>query len=269
MMSTISPVLCQMAPVRTEQPVPAVCPQPPQPPTDALDFSKIDSPLKAALLPVNEPALQIGLVAGIMFAVMSAPGGAVPLVTVDMASKSADKLMNASYSLDLKDESNPLTVTGDVAGQPLSDSFTLDEATQSANFTGQIGNNPTSLTLGLELATESLLISGKLGDVEQNVRYSTIKGPNGDDNLRGIHAEGTIGGQEYKADTLFDAQALASGAQEEAQMTVRGSLGGLEISKDYTVTATQMPSGAEIAFKGTGSTAGVAQEVDVKLTLVG
>jgi hypothetical protein len=269
MISTISPVFCgttaptapAAAPKQAEQPK---CP-------DSLDFAKIDSPLEAALLPATEPALQVSLAAGVMFAVMAgAFGGAIPLVSIDFASKSADKLMNVRYDLDLKNESNPLTVSGDVDGQALTETFTLNEQTESAAFNGSIGNNPTSLTLALDQASEALRVSGKLGDIDADLKYTAIKGPNGDDDIQGLHTEGTLGGLAYSADTLFEggAQALANGA-EQGKMTVRGTLGQDAISKDYTVTAQQLPSGAEITFTGTGTTAGVQQEVSATLTIVG
>lgn len=272
MISYISPVLTQpLAPARAEQPAPPAPPAPaPQP--DTLDFSKIDCPVKAALLPINEPALQLGLAAGVMFAVLAgAHGGAIPLITLELASKSADKLTNVTYSLDLKDQQNPLSVSGDVDGQAVSDSFSLDEKSQTAKFSGAIGASKTELSLGLDEDTQALKVSGKLGDVDVNLSYSAIMDPNGKDGLRGLHTEGTLGGQAYSVDTRFDTQKLTRGGSkdEPAKMTVRGKLGDADISKDYTISTNQMPSGAEIDVAGSGTTAGVPQEVNMKLTLVG
>lgn len=263
--------------IKTEQP-PAPDPNPPLPPVpdppepgpDVLDFSKLDTPVKAALLPANEPAVQVALVAGVLFAVMAGGmSGAVPLITLDLASKSADKAMNVSYNFDLKDQESPLTASGSVADQDYSDKLAVDEGSQSASLVGNVGDNQTKLTLSADQNTGSLTVSGQMGDVAQSLTYTAIKGPKGNDDIRGLHTEGNIGGQAYTADLLFAEGAKKAAQGEEAKMTFRGKLGDADISKDYTLKAQQIPTGLNLIINGSGTTAGVPQDVSVNMNLVG
>jgi hypothetical protein len=254
-------------PLATEQPAPT--PAPP-PNVDTLDFSKLDSPVKAALLPVNEPAVQLATVAGVIFAIMAGAqqgGGAAPLISIDLASKSGEKLMNVSYQIDMKNPEAPFTGSGTVDGQEYNDGLALSPDQKSAGLVGNVGANKTSLMFGLDQASQSLTLSGKLGDVDESIKFSPIM--DAKQNPQGLHLEGNIGGEAYSADYTLDGGAEGVMSGDSAKMSVRGKLGNDDINKDYVLTAKQNPTGITLSINGTGTTAGVSQQVSVDMNLVG
>jgi hypothetical protein len=253
-------------------PRPAAAPpaatSPPSQPADTLDLSKIDCPTKAALLPALEPAVQLGVVAGIMFAVMSgAQSGAVPLVSVDVGSKSADKLMTLHYDLDMKNGQCPLSGAGTIGGQDATASLSIGADNQGAILKDTIGGSSSELAIGVDQQGVRLTAQGRLGDVAVDLSFAPIQGSGGKDDFKGFHVEGQLGGQAYVMDNQFDPNRAMDGQQ--AHMTSRGKLGDQEIAKDYTITASQSKSGMEVDIAGSGTTAGIAQEVQVRMALVG
>src|SRR5579862_8768054 len=99
---TFAPSYQPKAAVKKADPQPT--PAPPQPPADAVDFTSTDCPKKAAMLPILDPAVHIGIIAGALSGVM---GGNPNTVFVDAAIRAGsaanmpgDNAISVNYIID-------------------------------------------------------------------------------------------------------------------------------------------------------------------------
>lgn len=249
----------------------ASAPTPPAPkaPADTLDFKSVDTPVKAALLPTLEPSVQLGLAAGVLFTAMfsSQSPGAVPLVNIDVAMKNADKLVSASYAMDFKNNETPIAVSGSVDGQQSATKVDIDPKNMRATLNESFGNVHSTLTLGADASGQALKASGKMGDVDVDLSFSPISGADKND-IKGFHAEGRLGKQPYSLDTSLDVASVMKGSTAPTEMTARGKLGDQAIAKDYVMTMQQNGAGIVLHLQGSGTTAGVPQNVDARIEII-
>lgn len=260
------------APAR--QAAPQAAPAAPAP-TESVDLSTIDTPAKAAALPILDASVQLGLAAGIAAAVMAGMGGgSAPLISLDIASKTAGQESSMQITIDPKNESDPVTSSGTFAGQPVSGSLKIDQANEQVSWIGKIGNNPEELHFaGLDQDAQSLKLNVKLGTVEGTVNFSPLKGDAGPDDYQGYRIQGELGGQPYQVDTIIDIpeslkrQEPPENGRVETTMTSKGFLGTESIQKEYTLVGQMTSGGIVVEVNGTGTTAGIAQEVQAVLTV--
>lgn len=270
MISAIAPrVATSYAPVHTASQAPAQ--NTAAPAQDTVDFTSIDTPAEAAQLPILEPSFQLALAGGVIAAIMAGMGGGgVPLVDIGVASQSGGAAVDATYSMDFKNEQNPLTISGHAGGQALSGGFSLDEASQSVTWNGRIGENAETLQFTLDEASESLRLQGNIGTVAADLSFSVI----GEDmeNPEGFRVAGTLGGESYESVSTFKLaenpeEAMMNG-EAVATMHTRGHVGEAAISKDYEAKAFPTGSGITVSVEGSGQNAGLEQQVSTTLTIV-
>lgn len=273
MISALAPRTLTSAPARLDQATPQP-PASPAPPADQADISRIDTAAKAAALPIMDPAVQLGLAAGVAAIIYSAmAGGGVPLITLDVLDKAGSKHVHANYTLDAKDQQSPIKVSGDLSGEPVSGGLKVDEEAEKVSWQGQLGQNAEELHFAADPENEALRVECKFGEVEGSLEFTPIRGQRGDDDFKGYRVEGTLGGQPYFVDTTFELpedlqRKAAEGERLEAKMHASGKLGDLDISKDYTIVGQQTGSGLTIEVNGSGTTAGIPQEVSVNLAII-
>lgn len=256
-------------------------PAQPAPPSETVDLSNIDCPIKAAQLPILEPSFQLGLAGAIAFAIMSgmSGGGGVPLVTIDTNNQfgNGNDITN-SYTFDLKDQANPLSVNGFANSAPISGGVVIDQASQSLQYAGTVGNSPENLTFSLDESNPSapgLNIKGQFGSIDANVTLSllgNIESMQSPEDFQGWQVNGTIGGQAYHVENRLSINQNAEPGQDGSialgSFSSRGSLGENEISKDYTVTAQMTGSGITATATGSGVNAGVQSNVSTTVSLI-
>lgn len=253
----------------------AVCPRPQtSAPTDAVDFTTIDTPLKAAALPAMDPALQLGLAAGALAVMLGGlGGGSVPLVTLEVMHRTNGVESRASYEMSDQDEANPVRVSGQFAGQPLSGGLTLDMDSEQIAWVGSIGENAEEIRVeGLDEENQTVQVSCRFGSVEGRLAVSPLMGEEGPDDYRGFLVEGDLGGAAYRAETTWtlpDFNEPPADGRFQATLSTRGSVGDQAISKDYQVEARPHGRGGIVTVDGSGQVGEVAQELKATLTVIG
>ncbi len=279
MLSTIAPSfnspLASCGPVtRQEQPAPPAPPAP-QPPPDQVDFSVIDTPAKAAACPSLDPAVQLGLGAGIAAVIMAGMGGgAVPLITLDVQTKTAGQEGNLSFALDMQNQESPVSVSGDFAGQAVSGGLVVNQETQEIGWNGTIGGNEEKISfLGMNQQAMTAQVGVQLGSVAGQLELSPLMDESGQQPT-GYHVTGDLGGEAYDVTTTWKLpEGFGKDGQEppqklEATVSSVGTLGGQEIRKEYKVEAQMTGGGLMVNVNGGGMVAGIAQEVNGTLAIV-
>lgn len=283
MISTLTPRAHTLsAPIKFQPnptPVQRECPNHP---VDGIDLSQIDTAQKAAQLPILDPGLQMGMAGAIAALILSSMGGAVAQVSLDYAAKAGANESKLHYGFSaaaLEEGEQAVTVSGTYNGQPVSGGLNIDEVTQSLNWKASLAGNQEDYTFALDGPKQQtemeLLLQGKLGSVDADLRFSVL----GDlsnaspDNIEGYRVSGTLGGQAYEAVTryvlnpeLVDMPQPPVGAPVNiAKVTTTGSLGGLEIKREYEITG-QLNSQNSFTASATGG--GVNAGVNSQSTTV-
>lgn len=244
-------------------------------PTESVDLSMIDTPAKAAALPILDASVQLGLAAGIAAAVMAGMGGgSAPLISLDIATKTAGQESSMQIVIDPKNETDPVTSTGTFAGQPVSGGLKMDPANEQVSWIGKIGNNAEELHFaGLDQDAQSLKLNVKLGSIEGTVNFSPLKGDAGPDDYQGYRIQGELGGQPYQVDTIIDIpeslkrKEPPADGRVETTMTSKGFLGSETIQKDYQIVGQMTSGGVVVEVTGAGTAAGIPQEIQAVLTV--
>ncbi|MBT9588059.1 hypothetical protein IV102_32280 [bacterium] len=276
-----SPTRVFQAPAKTEAPQPAVCPRPMP---DSIDLSSIDTPQKAAQLPILDPSFQLGLAGGIAATIMAAMGGGTaPQMQLNYQSQTGANQTNLTYSADINAQqtgASPLTVSGTHNGQAVSGGLVIDDAAQALTWKAQFGTSQEAYSFGpggTQQAPE-LVLKGMLGSVEANLNFSVlgdVQNPN-PDTIQGYKVSGTLGGESYESTTLFNLNPeVATMQQPPAQgqnvnigsITTTGHLGQLPIDKQYTVEAQMSDTSIVAVASGGGLNAGVNTQSTTTLTV--
>lgn len=280
MLSTIAPNFGQITAASLRQgqePAPAPQPPAPQPPPDQVDFSVIDTPAKAACCPAMDPAVQLGLGAGIAAVIMAGMGGgSIPLITLDVQTRTAGQEGNLSFGLDMQNQQAPVTVSGDFAGQAVNGGLVVDEEKQQVSWAGTIGGNEEKIQfIGLNEETKTAQVAVQFGGVNGNLELSPMMDESGQMPL-GYHVTGELGGEAYDVTTTWKLPE-GFGKQEddqqppqklEASISSVGTLGGQEINKQYQVVGQMTGGGLMVNVTGGGTVAGINQEVNGTLAIV-
>lgn len=254
--------------LRTAAPQPA---QPQQPqassaPVDSanLDFSAVNTAAEAAQAPILEPSFQLSLAAGLILS-MASPMGGVPLIDIAMASD-GDKVSSELRSMmDLKNAADPLSTTGEFAGQKLEGGLTLNPLTGQARWQTQAGGVKEDLAITFDQQNQVLHLDGRIGEVEADLDLSLLGGV-GLEEFQGFVVSGELGGQSYHSRADVDMTGLGEGGP--ATMNVRGKLGDQAIEKDYEGVAAQTGSTITVAMQGAGTNAGNEQSIKTVFTFI-
>ncbi|MBM3463156.1 MAG: hypothetical protein FJX76_13720 [Armatimonadetes bacterium] len=264
MIATLSPALAAPGPQSPARP--QACPtDPPAPPTDGIDFSELDTAEKAALLPILEPGVQLGAVAGLLMAMAGAmSGGAAPTVSMAVLTKlNADQDCSVTYQIDANQVDSPVSGAGAIYGQYAGATSTVDAAAGTGTLNEFVGHSQSSLTFKLDEEKEALTASGKIGSVDVDLAFTPLMSK-GKGDVNGFHVEGTVGGQPYLIDNMF----MGPGATENQQLMASwGRLGETQIKKNYALTILDTPDGAQATIVGGGTFGTHRQEVDVRVTV--
>jgi hypothetical protein len=223
MLTAISLPQIQTPALRTSQPAPAPGPDP-LPPGETIDLSSLDTPYKAAQLPILEPSFQLALAGGLAASIFAAMnGGPAPTVTAGMlAMLGPECLLETEYKIDIN-QATPITGSGNVHCKqhmdPISGSLTL--GSESARWNGTIGGNAETLTFSLDDGqTPSLNMSGWMGTVPVALNFSLIGDQNqlgrGPEAWEGYRVSGMVGGLPYETENRLqfkDVPELPSASQ--------------------------------------------------------
>jgi hypothetical protein len=266
-----APVRSFQAPGQGETPQPAVCPRPM---SDSIDLSSIDTPQKAAQLPILDPGFQLGLAGGIAATIMAAMGGGTaPVMELNYQSKSGANETNLNYAADVNAQqtgASPLTVSGTHNGQPVSGGLVLDEAAQALTWTAQFGSSQEAYSFGPGGTQQvpELVLQGKLGNVDANLSFSVlgdVQNPN-PETIQGYKVSGTLGGEAYESTTLFQINPETFAMQQPpapgqnvnvGTVSTTGHLGQLPIDRQYSIDAQMTDSSIVATATGGGVNAGI------------
>lgn len=220
----------------------------------ALDFSRVDDPMEAALLPLMDPGLQWSLAAGLLH--LANDGGA-PLLSVFYSARANGVPMQMQYRVDIKG-TQALVGRGQLSGQKVRESASLQDG--RIRLRGRVGGRNENLIVSA--ADDKVQIDGHLGGVGTHLQMWHL--PYLSDAVEGIHVQGTLGGQPYELDAvLFDC-----GEPSRSALHVRGKLGDAPIARDYDITTRLAAEGAQLVFHGQGNTGGIQQQIDITMTVV-
>jgi hypothetical protein len=257
------------APAPAPPPAPAPAPLPPEP-ADSVNFDTIDTPVKAALLPVLDPGVLSAIVIGAVIGGGSAAGVLVTadiLTGTDAVRPDGATIANgvrSSFQINTKDTATPITEGGLLGDRFDAGSLTVDQATKTATWR-QAGDIELVFTPDAA-ANGKVKVDGHLGTVEAHLAIAQIEESLPGNSL-GIRAEGTLGGEAYNVDTTLTIASMGrngEGASASASMSARGKLGSDDIAKDYTLSAEQNGQGASMTVHGTGKVGAVPIQIDVE-----
>jgi hypothetical protein len=231
------------------QPAPAPAPEPqPEPapapaPTADIDFSNVDTPQKAALLPSLNGAAFLLTLNAISNAAQFGAGLTSSLQMTLGQATNAD----LSYSLNADPNAFGLNGSGTIGGNAFSENWAFND--QGLLISGSVGNAQEALTVSQQ--DDGLHLDGTIGSVEVHEIVNNSADGNG------VVFGGTIGDQALN-------QTLTVGQDESGNSTIqaRGTLGDAEINYDETVG--QNDTGLSVT--GQGSVAGNALQINHTLT---
>ncbi len=224
-------------------------------------MATINTPVEALQLPILEPTFQLSLAAGLLLSLMS-PMGGVPLIDIMLNTDSQGAEVELNALMDLKNQENPLTVEGTIAGLDLSGQVTASPQGTGFSWAGQTGRNEELIEVGFDPATEELLILSQHGQVETDLRLALMGGADLE-TFEGFRVEGTVGGQPL---TMVNQVEITE--EGEASMATTGRLGERVIDKQYEGVAMPTGSGITMMLEGTGVNGDVDQYVQTVFTFI-
>jgi hypothetical protein len=227
-------------------PPPAPAPAPEPPSCCDIDFSKIDTPEKAALLPALNPTAIVAVAAGIA-ASMSANSTA-PVAVAFMLG--ANTPANLTCTLAPGGQIPSLDVTGKLGAADFHESWKVDEQAQALHIDGQIGESAEQLTVTADPRAQIAHVDGKIGDVEVHQTLSLV----GDGDNRFLRADGSLGAVAFRQEIRPDMS-----DPKNPKLEVTGMLGDKPIQS--TISASQVDN-QTMAIHGEGTIAGNAIKVD-------
>lgn len=247
-------LLATMKDVPTPAPAPAPSPAPPtDPPTTYdIDFSKMDTPQKAAVMPSLNPAV-VATIANGVFASMAA--NQLMPINIQLA-LGASTPATLQYNLVPADKGVSIAGQGQIGGVPFQEKWTVDEKGQAFHLDGTLGDAKECLTLTVDQKTNAAHVDGKIGDVEVHQTLSqggTSQNPY-------LIADGTLcaGSNSKDAVALHQEVKLDPSNPNQPRLTVNGNLGDKPIQVVVTETATDK----SMVVHGEGNIGGTAFKLD-------
>jgi hypothetical protein len=253
------------------------------PPSDTVDFSKIDSATRAALLPAMDPAVQLGVQYAAAAAILAGMGGGAPAVTLDVVTRTqgVESQATCTNTRETGSKVPSLQVKGEFAGQPVSGRLLVDEKRGPFGWTGRIGPNAEEIQVtSVDEVNTTMHLTTKFGEVAGQLDVMALWGGEvPGENFQGYLVTGTLGGQPYRLETRIQWPGgheipPFAGGRLEVPVHARGSVGDSGeisnlIAKDYTLVFEEAGEGHFTArMTGGGTVAGIPQEVEANLTVV-
>lgn len=189
-----------------------------------IDFSKIDTPEKAALLPVLNPAALVTVAFGVMRGMLHnnlyAP---IPL----QLSMGTSTFGNVTYQPASSPDS--LSAQGQLGGAAFQETWTRDDNAHVIRVCGQIGASKEDLTIAQ--MDKGGAVSGKIGDID--VAQALTFGTKEDEPL--VMADGALGTVRFHQEVVR----LDSSDIRQTVVGVKGMLGDKPIQTEVRATATR------------------------------
>lgn len=225
-MLTIAPT-----PRPTTSCVPRVTSAPPQAASEPVDFSSIDTPEKAVLMPILNPAILSATLAGIFLSTMT--NGPV----------------SAALSLAFNDTRGELqytctgegaSATGQIGGLEYRESWTLDREKRQMLVEASLGETRMQMTItpGSQNAAQA---RGQIGDLK------LIQVIGGKSDMSSVSANGRLGGQ-----TLGVNLAAREEERDTYLLSVNGAVGQAPLSQEIKLSQ----AGEGFAIEASGAMAG-------------
>jgi hypothetical protein len=239
-----------------DDPTPAPTPTPAPPAAPDIDFSKIDTPEKAALTPALNPAIIVAA-AATFAASMGGNGAMATAVQLAMGSSTTGSL-NYTVFADQATQSVGLKGAGMLGDQPFAETWTLNTQNQDPsqpilNITGTIGNNAENLAVSVDQQAQVIKIDGNVGDVDVHHNITFRQGPNGDNPT--VIVGGTMGGVALYEEL---AAVVDQSNPNQAGLNITGTLGDKNISNSLQaqVQNPNDPKSMAVNFNASGNIAG-------------
>lgn len=217
----------------------------PAPPPD-IDFSTIDTPQKAALLPnvgfaafvMNQNSLLAALQNGLDMkaSVQMTVGGSTP--------------MNLNYQY--TNSKLQMQAQGTFGNVPVTETWTVDPEQLTMTITGTIGNTPENLVYAIKQGDATYHLDGNVGDIPV---HEALDVPADTE----MTCTGTLGDQPLNQTLTI----LNAGTQKPATLHVEGTLGTAPILSDETVTST---ANLQLNLTGQGNIAGTPMQISQSFT---
>lgn len=245
------------APLRSQEPpAPQPPPQepPPQPdPEPGIDFSKIDCPYTAALLPTLNPASLATVFTGLIASSMT---GAPAFAALALTFNNTQGALN--YSFDPNDPNALVKGTGTLGEAAYTETWSVNQETGAIVVSGSIGESSQELTLTENPEDGSMLISGHVGELAVSTRIFTVNSEKGDDSRSRLIVDGTLGGRPYHQEI-----SLAGESEQGSALVASGYLNGSDLNQTVLMSGTD--SGQSTL--ATGDIGGVAFTLNANLAL--
>jgi hypothetical protein len=221
--------------IAKNDPTPAPAPAPTPAPTNDIDFSNIDTPQKAALLPaLNAAAFLLNL-----NALSSAAQGGMALTSALTMTLGQNTQLSVNYQM--ADPTAPaLAGTGTAGSAPFTETWALDP-TQGLTISGNVGGSAEKLAL-TQADDGSTHIDGTIGGFAVHETVTAAA-----DGSNGLVFDGTIGDQ--KLHQALNVNQPANGSNGPTTISVNGTLGNDAITIDEQVTS-QSQTGLSLSGKG-------------------
>ncbi len=229
---------------------------------DDIDFANLETPQKVAQLPIMDPGFQLALALGYSAALaLYHLRGVIPVVALDMVSRSGGVGIRYQYSIDLANTLHPVFGQGKVAGQEAESSVEYQEQGKVFTWRESIGKLDSALEACWGELAEGPFIKGKIGEVSSELSVTPLM--DGKGRLIGYNTSGLLGGEPYCVDVLL--RGLDSPERSEGEILVRGHADGDSIIKDYHLSIEAGNRDLSAAIQGAGLNAGMPQSVNIKL----
>lgn len=241
-------------PAPAPTPAPAPVPDPPPPPVD-VDFSVMDTPEKAVMLPILNPAALATLLGGAMVAGSDTPSKPVD-VNFTFGASTPGKV---TYQI-IADNKNPsLVAKGQLGGADFNEKWMLegqDASSYRLHVMGNIGAYAEDITVTPDQKQNVFHVDGKIADMELHQNIS--KG--GTDQNPYVIADGTLGGVALHQEIRPTAQ-----DPNNVSVNVTGNLGDKPIQS--SVSASPDTSAKTLVIQGQGNIAGTDFTVGTSVAL--
>lgn len=256
MLSTISafrPTISNLGvrPAKDDPPAPAPAPTPapgPTDPTPDIDFTNVDTPEKASLLPaLNATSLLITVQA-----LSDAGQGGLALTSALQMTLGQSTQANVNYQM-----SDPSTLsmsgTGTYGNAQFSENWAINPNDGSLSITGNVGNSQQALKM--TGADDGTHIDGTIGSMDVHEVITT----QGDGDDAKLVWDGTVGGK-----TIHQELSIKPDANQNPVVHVEGKLGDAGISTDATATSSADQN--TLNLNGQGTIAGNAIQYNHSIT---
>jgi len=235
--------------VKRDDPTPTPAPPAPPDPPPSIDFSVVDTPKKAAMLPIlNAAAMLVN--AQIMMQAVQGGFAVSSALTMKMGDNT-----QAAITHTLDPQTPAVNGQGNMGSAPFQETWNLSGDGAAINVAGSVGSSAEAIAF--TIADDGAHLDGKIGDLELHQTISQ----QGDGDDAKLVFDGTLGDQKLRQE-LSIAQADPN---SPPTINVVGKLGDDDIAFSETITDAQDTS---LTLAGQGNIAGTPLSVTHTLAIV-